>query len=82
MRGGNDPDSIEYLAMIPCPFCGADGDGLSVQVDRCVDTDESYAWVECGSCEASGPVAETLAEDLDNPEELAIKAWNERKVKA
>ena len=47
------------VVLLPCPFCGGRGEvgGL-------------IPWVECQSCEASGPQAET--------EGAAIAAWNTR----
>lgn len=47
------------VVLLPCPFCGGRGEvgGL-------------IPWVECQSCGASGPQAET--------EEAAIAAWNTR----
>ena len=47
------------VVLLPCPFCGGRGEvgGL-------------IPWVECQSCGASGPQAETEA--------AAIAAWNRR----
>lgn len=48
--------------MNPCPFC---------KQPAYMHVGQLYRWVECGTCEATGPVKTSEAE--------AIAAWNEAK---
>lgn len=61
-----EPESFELEIDFPplhCPFCGRD-EGLKIIKN------ESQAWVFCGVCHSTGPIA-------DSPMEAA-KAWNVR----
>lgn len=56
----------------PCPFCGYD----QPEVIYAYRGSFIHAYVECGNCEARGPI-EALTDDLP---QAAINAWNERRT--
>ena len=55
------------IVILPCPFCGND----DVVVD---EIKPNVIAITCDECQVIGPHA-----DLDQPLEVAISRWNERK---
>ena len=55
------------IVILPCPFCGND----DVVVD---EVKPNVIAITCDECQMIGPHA-----DLDQPLEVAISRWNERK---
>ena len=53
----------------PCPFCAEHTD-LILDYWTTEDSEVCRSWIECGSCDASGP-------DADDPKG-AVEAWNRR----
>jgi len=62
----------EYKNLLPCPFCGASGDGIGLH-QRLYD----MAWRVACKCGADGPYVSD-----ENPstrtQEVAIEVWNRR----
>lgn len=52
-----------------CPFCVSD----DIFIARSGDTEEPFGWVECGICEASGPMCIGFT-----GEQQILDAWNNR----
>jgi Lar family restriction alleviation protein len=57
------------VTLLPCPFCGSDGDMLRICDTRPAGT----CWVSCDICETEGP-ASSVGKDPAG----AAEAWNTR----
>lgn len=61
--------------LLPCPFCGQDGELHNSQCDE----DTHVYWVQCSDC---GAVSGQLLAPSIPDEEFAVSAWNTRAVMA
>lgn len=74
------PNDVHQQTPLPCPFCGASEDGLSIEGDRLGQ------YVYCHGCETQGPFVKVnfkainLITDEQGAEAKreAIVAWNRR----
>lgn len=61
----DDGQNVGVDGMLPCPFCGADGDDLFI-----VNGTPGQAYVACAICLADGPIGGTEGE--------AVASWDRR----